>query len=228
MAVTTIDGGATVGYCATGSCVIATPPITRMKSAITHAKMGRSMKNCAMRVGSAGSGWARAGGRRGRRGSAGRGRRRRRAAATAPAFTGAFGASASGSRRPSPARRSSGLRAPPSVLPSAPAPIFTCRGATLPSAPTTITLSPCGCRRHRLLRHGDAARSPAPARAARARTGRAASSPLGLGTSARRVIWPVVGSTERSENSSLPGSPDTRCRPPAPRARWPPRGRWRA
>src|SRR6218665_1161355 len=44
----TMAGGATGGYCEIGSCVIATPPITRMNSAITHAKMGRSMKNLAM------------------------------------------------------------------------------------------------------------------------------------------------------------------------------------
>src|SRR3982751_742857 len=43
-----IEGGATVGYCAIGNCLIATPPMTRMKSAITHAKIGRSMKNCAI------------------------------------------------------------------------------------------------------------------------------------------------------------------------------------
>src|SRR5689334_3223168 len=40
----TMAGGATLGYCATGSRVIAAPPMTRMKSAMTHAKMGRSMK----------------------------------------------------------------------------------------------------------------------------------------------------------------------------------------
>ena len=45
---TTMDGGATGGYCATGNCVMATPPRTRMNSAITHAKMGRVMKNWAM------------------------------------------------------------------------------------------------------------------------------------------------------------------------------------
>src|SRR5438045_2980988 len=38
-------GGATVGYCAIGSLVTDTAPITRMNSAITHAKTGRSMKN---------------------------------------------------------------------------------------------------------------------------------------------------------------------------------------
>ena len=43
-----MDGGATGGYWAMGSCVMATPPITMMNSAITHAKMGRSMKNFAM------------------------------------------------------------------------------------------------------------------------------------------------------------------------------------
>ena len=41
---TTIDGGATEGYCATGSRVTATLPSTRMNSAITQAKIGRSMK----------------------------------------------------------------------------------------------------------------------------------------------------------------------------------------
>ena len=44
----TIDGGATDGYCAIGNCVIAVPPSTMMNSAITHAKIGRSMKNWAM------------------------------------------------------------------------------------------------------------------------------------------------------------------------------------
>src|SRR4051794_8762890 len=48
VAVRTMEGGATVGYCAIGSCLMATPPSTRMKSAITHAKIGRSMKNCAI------------------------------------------------------------------------------------------------------------------------------------------------------------------------------------
>jgi hypothetical protein len=40
----TMDGGATVGYCATGSRVMAAAPITRMNKAITQAKIGRSMK----------------------------------------------------------------------------------------------------------------------------------------------------------------------------------------
>src|SRR3989344_9473156 len=44
----TMDGGATGGYWAIGNCVIATPPITMMNKAITHAKMGRSIKNLAM------------------------------------------------------------------------------------------------------------------------------------------------------------------------------------
>src|SRR6187399_2558099 len=48
----TMAGGATGGYWAIGNCVIATPPTTRMNSAITHAKIGRSMKNLAMRAGS--------------------------------------------------------------------------------------------------------------------------------------------------------------------------------
>src|SRR5690606_6340574 len=37
-------GGATRGYCETGNCVIATAPMTSTNSAITHAKIGRSMK----------------------------------------------------------------------------------------------------------------------------------------------------------------------------------------
>ena len=41
-------GGATGGYCAIGSWVIETLPTTMMKSAMTHAKIGRSMKNLAM------------------------------------------------------------------------------------------------------------------------------------------------------------------------------------
>ena len=51
MAEITIDGGATGGYCAIGSWVMATEPSTMMKSAITQAKIGRSIKNLAMAVG---------------------------------------------------------------------------------------------------------------------------------------------------------------------------------
>src|SRR6185369_4835963 len=43
-----IDGGATEGYWAIGSLTMATPPSTRMNSAITQAKTGRSMKNLAI------------------------------------------------------------------------------------------------------------------------------------------------------------------------------------
>ena len=42
-------GGATLGYCATGSCVMEMAPSTIMNRAMTHAKMGRSIKNLAMR-----------------------------------------------------------------------------------------------------------------------------------------------------------------------------------
>src|SRR4051812_77206 len=45
---TRMVGGATVGYCAIGSLVIDTVPSTSTKSAITHAKTGRSMKNLAI------------------------------------------------------------------------------------------------------------------------------------------------------------------------------------
>jgi hypothetical protein len=44
VAVTTIDGGAIVGYWAIGSTVIASAPPSRMNSAMTHANTGRSMK----------------------------------------------------------------------------------------------------------------------------------------------------------------------------------------
>src|SRR3954471_23837197 len=41
-------GGATGGDCAIGSLVMDNQPTTMMNKAITHAKMGRSMKNLAM------------------------------------------------------------------------------------------------------------------------------------------------------------------------------------
>src|SRR5450830_1203897 len=44
----TMAGGAMVGYCEIGSTVIASMPPSRMKSAITQANTGRSMKNLAM------------------------------------------------------------------------------------------------------------------------------------------------------------------------------------
>src|SRR5690606_8113713 len=46
----TTEGGATVGYCAMGRLVIATPPKTTMNSAITQAKIGLSMKKRGMTV----------------------------------------------------------------------------------------------------------------------------------------------------------------------------------
>src|SRR3989344_2105018 len=66
----TTAGGATLGYCEIGNCVMATPPKTRMNSAITHAKMGRSMKKRGMRGprsarGGCGRGRCGGGGRRG-------------------------------------------------------------------------------------------------------------------------------------------------------------------
>ena len=41
-------GGATEGYCDTGSCVIDTMPAITTKMAITQAKIGRWMKNLGM------------------------------------------------------------------------------------------------------------------------------------------------------------------------------------
>src|SRR5204862_4667777 len=43
-----IEGGATLGYCATGSCVIDSDPSTMMRMETTQAKMGRLIKNCAI------------------------------------------------------------------------------------------------------------------------------------------------------------------------------------
>ena len=42
-----------IGYCATGSCGTVIAPIRQMNSAMTHAKMGRSMK----KEGMAGAYW---------------------------------------------------------------------------------------------------------------------------------------------------------------------------
>jgi hypothetical protein len=39
-----IEGGAMIGYCATASRGMEIAPIKQMKSATTHAKIGRSMK----------------------------------------------------------------------------------------------------------------------------------------------------------------------------------------
>ena len=41
----TMAGGATVGYCDTGNLLMAAPPNSTMNSAMTQAKIGRSMKN---------------------------------------------------------------------------------------------------------------------------------------------------------------------------------------
>src|SRR5665647_2179671 len=128
-----IDGGATGGYCAIGSCVMATLPITMMNRAITHAKMGRSMKNFAMQCApyfaadeaEAGDGGAPAGCQ----------------------GTGLTGASPRSFWKPSTITCSPVFR-PSSTTHCVPLaePILTGRGVTLPSAPTTITVSPCAVR----------------------------------------------------------------------------------
>jgi len=48
VAVTEIEGGAMLGYWATGNLVIARAPISTMRMETTQAKTGRSMKNLAM------------------------------------------------------------------------------------------------------------------------------------------------------------------------------------
>ena len=83
------------------------------------------------------------------------------------------------------------------------APTFTVRWLSLPSAPTTVILSPCWVRVTACC--GSEMALATWACSSRTRTYRPGSnSPLGLGTSARSVIWPVLASTVRSENSSLP------------------------
>ena len=78
------------------------------------------------------------------------------------------------------------------------------RGLTLPSSPTTITVSACAVRVTACW--GSVIALLAWACSSRTRTYRPGSKmPVGLGTSARNVIWPVVASTVRSENSSRPG-----------------------
>ena len=80
---------------------------------------------------------------------------------------------------------------------------MTGRGDTLPSAPTTITLSPCEVRVTACC--GSTMPSLTCACSMRTRTYMPGSSrPPGLGSSARKVIWPEVASTVRSLNSSLP------------------------
>jgi hypothetical protein len=50
VAETEIDGGATLGYCATGDSLMARMPPNMMRMETTHAKTGRSIKNLAMAV----------------------------------------------------------------------------------------------------------------------------------------------------------------------------------
>ena len=45
-----IDGGAMIGYCATGRSGIASAPPRQISSAMTHAKMGRSMKKLGIAI----------------------------------------------------------------------------------------------------------------------------------------------------------------------------------
>ena len=211
----TIDGGATGGYCATGSCVIATPPSTRMNSAITHAKIGRSMKKLGHAIGCSVQLPKPALAAPARR-------------ATAAPLRAAPDAAGAGWRprwQPAPGHRldrraghlifwkPSTITCSPAFRPvespptgrSAPAPILTGRGAGLLSAPTTSTVSPCVAARHRLLRHQDAVGQLAPARAAPARTCPAAAGRRGWAPRRAASPGPRSASTVRSENSSLPG-----------------------
>src|SRR5665647_556028 len=130
-----MEGGATGGYWAIGNFITATPPTTRINRAITQAKIGRSIKNLAMRCApyfaadeaadAAGAGWAPA----------------------ACHGTGLTGALPLSFWKPSTMTCSPVLR-PSSTTHCAPLaePILTGRGVTFPSVPTTITVSPCAVR----------------------------------------------------------------------------------
>jgi hypothetical protein len=183
-------------------------------SAITHAKMGRSMKNLAMRAPQR-SGCESARPRGGRRRAAAPpagGRRARRPASRAPA---------------SPARRArifwkpSTITCSPAFRPSSTDPLAVLRAADL----DRCAAPPCRRRRppSRCRPGGERVTACCGSRMALlalacsscTRTYMPGSSMArGLGTSARSVTWPVVGSTVRSENSSLPAG-CVRCRLPA-------------
>ena len=82
---------------------------------------------------------------------------------------------------------------------------MTGRGLTLPWASTTITVSPWSVRVTACW--GSKKASLAWACSNRTRTYKPGSNwPPGLGTSARKVTWPVLLSTVRSENNKRPGS----------------------
>ena len=57
MAVTAIVGGAMSGYCDSGSSGSANAPIRVMNTAMTPAKIGRSIKKCEKRIGSCPVAW---------------------------------------------------------------------------------------------------------------------------------------------------------------------------
>src|SRR5688572_11865362 len=128
-------GGATGGYWEMGNCVIATAPITMMNSAMTHAKMGRSMKNLAMGSGPQLQDFAAEAGA-----DAGLAAGAVPAADHGTGFTGAFGRSF---WKPSTITCSPDFR-PSSTTHCVPwlPPSLTVRGATLPSPATTMTVSP--------------------------------------------------------------------------------------
>ncbi|MOA58120.1 hypothetical protein D3C78_1824530 [compost metagenome] len=83
-------------------------------------------------------------------------------------------------------------------------PTLIARLLILPSSPTTETMSPASLRVTACW--GRVMALTAWACSTWTRTYRPGSNtPLGLGTSARNVTWPVVLSTVKSVNSSLPG-----------------------
>src|SRR5450830_61897 len=195
-----------------------TAPITMMNRAITHAKTGRSIKKRAMSeypgylaAGAEAAAMAVAGAELAADADA-------EAAAVDPAAgapcagaaTGVHGTGVTGAPgtiifwKPSTTTFSPAFR-PSSTTQLLPCwePILMGRGAGLLSGPTTMTVSPLLPRVTACWGTSMAEGKVACDR--RARTYWPGSKALsGLGTSARRVIWPEVGSTVTSENSSLP------------------------
>ena len=193
-------GGATLGYCATGSEEMASRPARAMKIAITNAKLGRLMKKFGMME----SVWAQ--GCRGAGCGAARG---------AVALIARLAGRAPG-RRPLAQRRAGrdlggastmtwSPAASPCVIchsdpawrrsaPDAPAPaVGRDQHLACPSAPRMTAR--CGTKMALLC-------TPCSALTRTYMPG--SSSPSGLLNWPRSITWPVPGSTETSENSSLP------------------------
>ena len=207
-----------VGYCAIGRRRIDSAPASMITSAITHAKIGRSMKKRQMRLLRDRGGAFSAPPWQARR-------RRRRGAGAAP-------------MRPGPRPRRAALtacttapgraRCRPSTITRSPAwprrRASRCRRAlglqrafsTLPAPTTSRSRRPCVARTPCCGTRIAFSRTPLRA----ARTYMPGSRmPSGFGKSARSVMAPVVGSTVTRRTAACPRRYGCRPRTPAPRAR---------